>query len=219
MSIFKKIKRAVQDTAEKAKDTVENTERQVEQTVSGTVDTLEDTARKLEDIVQDLNPAHIAEDVKREVLQAIRNVKNEAVKEVKKVSEDAISELKDVLLKIEGKLAGKTAQEVLHLLVDVVKTANPSDVSIHLGPLTLDIGNVVDKIGSLEHYAHHPPETHSQWKAFIKAVSPESLSIVASVGFAFIIESSDLEVGIEATWTGEDVIENVDKILSKAGIH
>ena len=169
------------------------------------------------------NPVKIGKDIagkgQKAILREINHLKDEAVKEIRHAAEQGLKEIREQLAAIEGKLAGRSAQQVLRLLVDIVKTVNPSDVSIHIGPLKMDIGNVVQKVGVLEHYSHHPPEKRSEWKAFIQGVSPESLSIVASIGFAFIIESSDLEVGIEATWKGEDVINNIDNILSKAGIH
>jgi len=218
MSVFKKIKKKVKKTGKKAADTVMHAEKKVEHNVKGGADVLHKTAKDLEEIVSSINPIHLAEEIKKEVIDAINSVKDQAVKEVEKVAEEAIKEIRHELEVVANKLVGKTAEEVLEFLVDIIKAVNPSDVSIHLGPLTLDIGDVVDKVEKIEHYAKNPPHNRQTWKAFIQDVSPSSLSIVASVGFAFIIESDALELGVEATWTGEDIIKNVDNILAKAGV-
>lgn len=240
MSIFTKIGKATGHAVKTVGKAVEHTEKKAEHTVTHTVHHVGKTATTATDAVSDvveevgkkvanLDPRHIADEVKDEILKTlktvekqalatIKNAEQEAGKEIKKVANEALKGLKHEIQSLLEKVEGQTAKEVLSLLVDVARTVNPDDVSVHLGPLTVDIGNVFEKVEKLAHYAEHPPKNKKTWKQFIKDMSPSSVALSASVGFAFIIESSDLEVGIEATWTGDSVIENIDYILEKAGI-
>jgi len=200
MSIFKKVKKKLKKKAKKVEHKVE------------------DAFHEVEGAVMSFDPVHIAEDVKKEVLGAIHSVKEEAIHEIRKATDNALDELRKEAAKLAGKFASKTAEEVLSLLVDIVKALRPSEVGIHIGPVTMGIGDVYGKVDKIAHYAKHAPKSHSEWKQFVIDMSPESLSVVASVGFAFVLSSEDLEVGIEATWKGEDIINNIDDILRKAGI-
>ena len=225
MSFFKHLGHAVKHTAEHTAKQVENTGKHVAHTANKSVDVIEDTTNQLEEVVANLSPEHLANEVKHEVLSAINQVKNEAVQavrtaeneaktEIQNLAKEAEKEIKNILQAIEG----KTAEEVLSFAVDTIKALEPSNIYLQLGPLAVDIGRPIERIDKLQHYAHHPPKTRSEWKQFVLSILPKSIHVLASIGFAFIIESADLELQIQATWEGEDVVNKIDHILDKANI-
>ena len=225
MSIFKKIKRGVRHTAKQAERTVEHSGKQVEHVADKAADTVEKSADQLGEVVMSLNPEHIADEIKHEILSAINQVKNEAVQAVRTAENEAKTEIQNLAKEAERGLRdiiqaveGKTAEEVLDFAVVVAKTIEPSNIYLHLGPLAIDIPHPIKRIEHLEHYAKHPPKTRSEWKDLITTILPSTIYIMASIGFAFIVESSDLELEVQASVTGEDVVNKVDKILTKAGI-
>ena len=240
MSIFKKIKHGVKKAAHTVEHTAESAEKttvhavsiagnEVSKTANTATDAVNTVANQAEDIVANLNPEHLANEVKHEVLKAINEVKAEALSaiktaeksaesEIKDLAEQGLSEIKKAVLDFEKILVGKTAQEVLEYAAKVIRAISPKSLLIHLGPLQVDIGDIVSKVEHIEHYAAHPPSTRSEWKQFVLDTAPASIAITASVGFAFILESSDFEVEVQATWEGDDVIEKIDRILEHAGI-
>lgn len=229
MSIFDKIKHGVEHAANKAKHTAEHVGHEVKHTADKAGDAVNDAAKKVGDKVASLDPKHIADEVKDEILHTLNEVKDDALKAIKSAEHEAEKGISDLAKKakdeiekdlkdFEGKLESKTGKEVLGYLVDVVRAISPSDISVQLGPISMDIGNVEQKIEKLVHYSQHPPVHRKYWIQFIKDIEPDSLSITASVGLGLLIQSDDLKVDVSATWVGSDILDNIDDILEKAGI-
>ena len=229
MSIFKKIGHTFKHVAKQAEHTAEDAGKAIGDVGKTGADAVSDAANQIGDTVANLNPAHIADEVKHEVLSAINSVKDQAIsaiktaeheaeKGVKDLADKAIHEIEADIKKLEETLQSQTAKAVLKQLVNIVHALSPDDIQVQIGPILLDIGDVPDKVGALEHYAEHPPKKRSDYEAFIHTLAPNSVSIIASVGLGFIFQSDDLKVDITATWTADEVFKNIDGILDQAGI-
>ena len=228
-SVFRHAAHKAKRKAEHVEHTAEHVSHEVEHAADKTKDAVEHAATKAKEGVEMLDPTKIADEVKKELTQAINELKDKALKAIESAQHEASKSIQDLAKKakdeleadlksIEKKLEGKTAQEVLGYLVGVIRTVSPSDVSIQLGPIALDIGNIEQKVEKIAKWAKNPPVGRKDWIQFVKDVEPHSLSLTASIGFAFIVESSDLELQVQATWQGSDILDNIEKILDKAGL-
>ena len=218
-------------TAKKAEHAAKHAGDQVAHTAKSGADAVEHVAKHAENEVDKLvDVGHITDEIKHEILGALNDVKNEAIQSIKTAESEATKSLKSVgeeikkeleadLKAIEQRLEGQTAKEVLGYLVDVVRTLSPSEVGIQLGPVALSLGDLEQKVEHIIKWAQHPPHNRETWIAFVKDLSPDSLSLSASIGFALVVESEDLQIEVSATWNAEDILDNIDNILKKAGIH
>ena len=122
--------------------------------------------------------------------------------------------------KIESALVGKAAQVILSDLVDVIRThLVPDSIQLELGPIQLDVGNLEEKVEHFVKWAKKPPNNRETWIAFVQDVTPDSLSLVQSIGLGLVVQSDDLKLGLTETWGSEKVLDRLDKILERAGIH
>ena len=234
MSIFHKAKHwahhakhKVDHTAHKASHAAEHARHEVSHAADTAAGAVEHAANQA---IDEVNQLDITDEIKHEIIGAVEHVKNEAVSTIKaaekeasegiqKVANDLKKELEDDFQKMIERLEGQTAQEVLGYLVDVIRTISPSEVGIQLGPIALSLGNLEQKIEHIVKWAENPPQNREAWIAFAQDVAPDSLSLSASIGFALIVESEDLQIEVSATWVGADILANIDNILRKAGIH
>lgn len=226
-----KVKHKVEHTAKQAGHAAEHAGKEVGKTAKHGVDAVGKVAEHAEKEVNKLvDVGHITDEIKHEILGALNDVKDEAIKGIKSAESEATKSLKKLgdhikdelekdLKAIVERLEGQTAKEVLGYLVDVVRTLSPSEVGIQLGPVALSLGNLEKKVEHIIKWAEKPPHNRETWIDFVKDVSPDSLSISASIGFALVVESEDLQIEVSATWNAEDILDNIDDILKKAGIH
>ena len=138
------------------------------------------------------------------------NLRNSATRS--KRDEDEVS-------KIESALESKAAKEVLEDLVDTIRALSPDSIQIELGPVQLDLGNLEAKVEHFVKWAKNPPKNRETWIAFVNDVTPDSLSLVESIGLGLIVQSDDAKIGLTETWESEKVLDRLDKILERAGIH
>ena len=239
MSIFGKIKHGIRHAAHEVKHTadkaVHKTEHaaehaadQVSHGADQAVDAVKDAANKTREGINDM--ANIGDEIKKEILGALKSAENAAVSAIKSAEKSATGELRklgneikkeieDEVSKIESALEGKAAHEILSDLVDTIRALSPDSIQIELGPVQLDLGNLEAKVEHFVKWAKNPPKNRETWIAFVNDVTPDSLSLVESIGLGLIVQSDDAKIGLTETWESEKVLDRLDKILERAGIH
>ena len=239
MSIFGKIKHGVHHAAHQVKHTAdqavhktehaaEHAANQVSHGADQAADAIKDAANKAREGINDM--ANIGDEIKKEILGALKSAENAAVSAIKSAENSATGELKklgneikkdieDEVSKIESALESKAAKEVLAGLVDTVRALSPDSIQIQLGPVQLDLGNLEEKIEHFVKWAKNPPNNRETWIKFVHDVTPDSLSLVESIGLGLIIQSDDAKIGLTETWGSDKVLDRLDKILERAGIH
>ena len=222
-------------TADKATHTVEKTADHATHEVSQGANEAKqavkqgaDAARKGLDEMVDVG--HITDEIKHDILKAlesaeksavsaIENAEKSATSELKHVAEEAKKEVEHELKAIGEAFATKAAHEVLADLVDIIRALSPDDISVQLGPVSLDIGDVESKVEHFVKWAKTPPHNRETYIAFIEDVVPSSLTLVEGIGLGLLIQSDDAKIEITETWNAESILENIDDILERAGIH
>ena len=205
---FKHAKHKVEHAGNKVKHTAEHVGNEVKK-----------TADKVGDTVSNLDPKHIADEAKDEILKALKSAENEAIASIKHVADQAEAELKKEFDEIQDAFKTRAAHEVLADLVDVIEALSPDEISVQLSAIQLTVGDVVSKTEHFVKWSKNPPHNRETYIAFVKDVSPESLTLIEDIGLGLLIQSEDAEIEITETWTGESILHNIDKILERAGIH
>ena len=99
--------------------------------------------------------------------------------------------------------------------VDVAQVLAPDTMGIKIGPVGMTIGNVKDRIDTLQRWANNPPRSKEDIKECIITLAPMSVSVAVDVQFALLVVSSDaLEVGFSAEWETASFIEKFDDIIA-----
>ena len=239
MSVWGKFKHRIKHAAHQVKHTadqaVHKTEHaaehaadQVSHGADQAVDAVKDAANKTREGINDM--ANIGDEIKKEILGALKSAENAAVSAIKDAEKSATGELKklgneikkeieDEVSKIESALEGKAAHEILSDLVDTIRALSPDSIQIELGPVQLDLGNLEAKVEHFVKWAKNPPKNRETWIAFVNDVTPDSLSLVESIGLGLIVQSDDAKIGLTETWGSDKVLDRLDKILERAGIH
>ena len=239
MSIFGKIKHGIRHAAHQVKHTAdqavhktehaaEHAANQVSHGTNEAVDAVKDAANKAREGINDM--ANIGDEIKKEILGALKSAENAAVSAIKSAEKSATGELQKLgneikkeieneVSKIESALEGKAAHEILSDLVDTIRALSPDSIQLELGPIQLDLGNLEEKVEHFVKWSKKPPNNRETWIAFVNDVTPDSLSLVESIGLGLIVQSDDAKLGLTETWGSDKVLDRLDKILEIAGIH
>ena len=222
------VKHTADQAVHKTEHAAEHAADQVSHGADQAVDAVKDAANKTREGINDM--ANIGDEIKKEILGALKSAENAAVSAIKDAEKSATGELKklgneikkeieDEVSKIESALEGKAAHEILSDLVDTIRALSPDSIQIELGPVQLDLGNLEAKVEHFVKWAKNPPKNRETWIAFVNDVTPDSLSLVESIGLGLIVQSDDAKIGLTETWESEKVLDRLDKILERAGIH
>ena len=238
MSIFGKIKHGIHHATHKVEHAAEHAKHKADHAAEQAADQVQDGVDKAADAVKDaakkakegIEKMDIAEEIKHEILEALKSGENAAVSAIKDAEKSATGELQklgneikkeieDEVAKIEQALEGKAAHEILSDLVDVIRALSPDSIQLELGPIQLGVGNLGDKVEDFVRWSKKPPNNRKTWIAFVQDITPDSLSLVQSIGLGLVVQSDDLKLGLTETWDGYKVLDRLDKILERAGIH
>ena len=238
MSIFHKFKHAVKHAAHEVKHTadqaVDQTKHAADQAgdqISHGADQAVDAVKKGADEAREAinNMSEITDQIKNEILGALKSAENAAVSaiksaeksatdEVSKVANEAKAEFDKDLKELEDKFKSKAEKEVLEDLVDVIKALSPDDVSVQLGPVSLDVGDVENKVEHFINWAKNPPNNRETYIQFVKDLAPNSLTLIEGIGLGLVVQSDDAKIDITETWNAESILDNIDNILERAGL-
>ena len=208
---------AIQKTTDKAGDAISKAAANTENAVV-------DAGKNIEKGILTM-PADLASEIKHQITHDLNAVIHDAQSAIKTAESTALheiekagKEIKDELENLLEKGIDPSAKQILEMAAHIAKTIAPSVISVQLSMLSLEIENPADRIEHFLHYAENPPHNRHEWIQFIKDCSPSSLSLCVSVGFALFVESSLAEISFSATWRNEDILDNIDAILSHANI-
>lgn len=225
------VSHAANNAAHKVDHTANNAAHKLSDGTDKAADAIKQGADKArEGIEQMADLGHITDEIKHEILKALESAEKAAVSAIKDAEKSATSELKkageeikkeieEEVSKIAKALEGKAAKEVLEGLVDTIRALSPDSIQIQLGPIQLDLGNLEEKVEHFVKWSKHPPNNLKTWMQFVQDVTPNSLSLVQSIGLGLVIQSDDLKIGLTETWGSEKVLNRLEKILRRAGIH
>lgn len=241
MSIFGKIKHGVHhathnvqhaanDASHKVGHAANHAVHEVSNGANEAADAIKEGADKAREGINMLDPSHIADEIKHDILKALESAEKKAVSaitsaekaatsELKKAGEQIKKEIEEEVSKITKALAGKAAHEILKDLVDVIRALSPDNITIELGPVQLSIGNLEEKVEHFIKWSKKPPNNLHSWIQFVQDVTPEELSLVQSIGLGLVVQSDDLKLGLTETWGSEKVLDRLESILKRAGIH
>ena len=136
------------------------------------------------------------------------------VREIEHLSESAAGE---VVALVEAALqeALKAAQRgVLRQALRVLDAAAPDRVDLHIGPVGLWGINVRERIASIRHAAHNPPQSKADIRALVLALAPREVSVTLSAELALVlVASQSLSVGMTLTWEAEGFVGRFEKAL------
>ena len=127
---------------------------------------------------------------------------SEIEKIVKECAESAIEDALKVFVGAISSEAGGVALRIINVVV-------PESISITIGPVSLAISDVRDKVDVIKHWVSHPPTGQDQILSCIGQLSPDSVSV--NVGLTIPV----IEQGISFSfkWTPEDFIQRISDIL------
>ena len=224
------VQHAATDASHKVDHAANHAVHEVSNGANEAADAIKEGADKAREGINMLDPSHIAEEIKHDILKALESAEKAAVSAIKDAEKSATTELKKAgdeikkdiqaeVNKILKTLEGKAAHEILKDLVDVIRALSPDNIAIQLGPVQLAIGNLEEKVEHFVKWAKKPPNNLKTWMSFVQDVTPNELSLVQSIGLGLVVQSDDLKLGITETWGSEKVLDRLEKILKRAGIH
>lgn len=166
-----------------------------------------------------------------EIEDAVESAGEVAVKQIEEVSknladeledrfEEAFDKAEDVIKDAMQAAMKEISKGALNKIVDVVQIVAPTSVDITLGPVTISIGDIGERIDVLQKWASNPPSGKDDLRAIIIELAPTAVSIELSFSLAFLVVQSDsLEIGTCSTYETYDFLNHMDDILQQFGIN
>ena len=238
MSVFGKIKHGIHHATHKVEHAAEHAKHKVDHAAEQAADQVQDGVDKATDAIKDgaekakegIEKMDIADEIKHEILKALKSGEDAAVSAIKDAEKTATSELQkvgneikkeieDEVAKIEQALEGKAAHEILSDLVDTIRTLSPDSIQIELGPIQLDLGDLENKVEHFIKWSKNPPNNRKTWIAFVNDVTPDNIAFIESIGLGLVIQSDDAKIGLTENYGSDKVLDRLEKILKRAGIH
>lgn len=142
--------------------------------------------------------------------------------------EDELEEAGEQAFELAKKEATEAAQAAmkeiskgaLNKAVDTIQIVAPTSIDLKLGPIGLSIGNLTERVDTLQKWASNPPSGREHVRAIIEEVAPTSVSIELSISLAFLLVQTDsLEFGVTSTYETADFLDKMDAILDNFGIN
>lgn len=219
------IERGLDKAAEKAKREAERAARETQKAAERAAKEAEKAA-----VAAAKEAERVAHYFEKEAERVVQQIFERAKREIEEVAERAVREAKEAITEDLPGLAQTAIEEAqramlreavrktLNVAVDLVDTVAPDSLSLTLGPVHLDVGDIVDKVQTIKHLADHPPDDADSITEAVLALAPDQISIELSVGVGFIVQSDSAQVGISLGWSKESVLEHLPALLRKCGV-
>ena len=147
----------------------------------------------------------VGREVENGVRTAGREVEDAFEKKLPELLEDALEEMLKAV-----------ASGALDKALDIIQVAAPTSVDLKVGPVGLSIGDITNKIDTLQRWAHNPPTGHGDIREMIETLSPTAVSVEISVSLALLVVQSDsLELGITLNYETADFLNKIEEITGK----
>lgn len=106
------------------------------------------------------------------------------------------------------------ASGALTKAVDIIQVAAPDEVDLTVGPITLAIGDLKERIDTLQKWARRPPTGKGEIRQIIEEVAPSSVSVNLSFSLALVVVQTDsLECGVNLSWETAKFLDKFEDIL------
>lgn len=190
---FKKVRQAAEQAAGAIEGAAQDVAGTAQHAGGGAVDTVGHGLDGAKDAV--LHEIHQARDA---ALAQIESAVPHAIAEAADAIEDAAREaLQAVLLALQ---AG-----ALERAIDLIQVGVPSSAKIKLGPLSMDVGGINDRIDEVQAWAKSPPTDGPGVRALIELIGPTSVSVDLT---AYLVTP----LGAELTWETAEFLDRLDDI-------
>ena len=144
---------------------------------------------------------------------AARKAVADAENDAKKAVADAAHEAEAEFNHLKQQITSAAAKHGLDVAVAVIEVAAPRELDVKLGPVTVAIDNIPDRIATLRKWAANPPMGSAHIKQIIEELAPSSVSLEASIGLGFIVQSDDLEIGFTAVYDTQVFLDNLERLI------
>lgn len=211
----KSIKRGLTKLGDEIKSSIRKLGSEVESKVKYAGRKAEESVKKVEHEVEDQ-----LKDFAHDLEEEIEKTAKDTLETIEDTAEDVFEEVKDTAIEAMQAAMRAASSEALNTVVDSIQVALPNSIGLSLGPIGLEIGDLTDKVDTLQKWAKNPPTNKSDIRAIIIEVAPTSVSLELSFSLAFLVVQSDsLEFGVTSTYETEDFLNKMDDLLSHWGIH
>ena len=155
-----------------------------------------------------------------EIEDGLKKVGHECEGNLKKAAfeiEDTFKEkLPDLFHEALTKIVEEIEKGALHKAVDIIQVAAPSSMELKLGPMSMTVEDIKDKIDTLQEWSDNPPTGHGDIKEMVETLAPSSCSLEISVSLAALfVQSDSLEFGVTLTYTTEQFLESLEDLVGK----
>lgn len=197
MSIFDSAKHSIEHAINSLGDSVKHSINDLGNSVKHDVYAVRDAAKK-----------EVA-DAENAAKHAVATAENDAKKAVADAAHEAMAEFN----KVKAEITSAAAKHGLEIAVAVIEVAAPRELDVKLGPVTVAIDSIPDRIATLRKWAANPPTGSGHIKQIIEELAPTSVSLEASIGLGFIVQSDDLEIGFTATYDTAVFLDNLEHLI------
>ena len=157
----------------------------------------------------------LASEAERQLKSSVREIEDE----LEDLAEKALEEAKDLALETAQEALALISGEMLNKAVDGIQVVMPHSLSITLGPVTINVSDVKDRVDVLQKWAKNPPKGRNDLRAIIQEVAPSSVAIDLSASFAFLfVQSDSLSIGVSCEYNTQEFLDSLDDLLSHWGI-
>jgi len=164
----------------------------------------------------------LAVEAQHELSKAADNAEMEVTHLAKQAAQDVEHAAKEAKAGLEEGFHAAMAEALkavsrgaLHKALTVAKTLTPDQMGLSLGPVSMAVEDVDQRIDVLEKWTHNPPTDTHHIKELIREIAPTSVSVQIDVQVAaLIVTTDDLSIGFSATWTTEGFLQSFDDIMA-----
>ena len=110
------------------------------------------------------------------------------------------------------------ASKSLGTALKLIDTIAPSNITLSFSVLSIDVGDVYDKIETIRRLAENAPGNSEEITQAVIDLAPESVSINLDIGLGLLLQSDALSFGFGMSWSTEDVLEHLPALLRECGV-
>ena len=155
--------------------------------------------------------------IKDTIVNEIQHLAEQAKNDIENVSKTALQNAENALKNAISHVSLELFEKALKDASDFIKKYPilPSDLQLQVSVLTLDIGDLDQKVEDIHDACDKGLKNKQDILDFVKAISPSSLQVSISGE----ILTDVISAGVSIQYSSEQIITIVDSVLSEAGIN
>lgn len=174
----------------------------------GKIDDVFDDLKKVKDVIDDIQRARRWAGGR---INSIDDTLSNLPDEMERIAKQAATDVQKAMLR-------EATRRSLAVAVDLIDTVMPDSLGLTLGPVSIQVGDVFDKVEAIKEIAEDPPDDCESITEAVLALAPDEISIDLSIGVGFIVQSDSAQVGVSLGWSKESVLEHLPTLLRKCGV-